>query len=65
MWDNRYFDYHLCTEAQINCFSLLCRATLHYGVYDYGPEQVREYEFKFNRRANTNDIFPFEGEINA
>ena len=46
--------------ADLN-FSLWFRATLHYGVYDYGPEQVRKYQL---RRVDTN-IFPFEGEIDA
>ena len=48
--------------ADLN-FSLWFRATLHYGVYDYGPEQARKRNFRF-RQADLNRC-SFKGEINA
>ena len=50
-----------CFGLSLRFISILFRATLHYGVYDYGPEQVGKYQL---RRVDTN-IFSFEGEIDA
>ena len=36
--------------------SLLFRATLHYGVFDYGPEQVRKCHLRL-RQVDSNIVF--------
>ena len=48
--------------ARLIFISLLFRATLHYGVFDYGPEQVRKCHLSF--RQVDKFIF-FKGEIDA
>ena len=42
--------------ARLNFISLLFRATLHYGVFDYGPEQVRNCHLRL-RQVDSNIFF--------